>query len=332
MEEAATRHHAHQNTVYHCLFAYYKLGYSKQQLAHIFNKSERTVSNWVKIYEQNGEFHRAKATSGRVFSAEHRTWLLNYYHNHPLAYLDEAQKAFTRFYRIAISKTSVWRIIHEGGLTWKVLERRAMHIKERDVFRFVEELSNINWCHHNLVFLDEPRISVLAFIGINGILDYFNTDGTFDRVEFTKCCQDFVHSPKRLVCQYPGRNSVWIFDGAAIHRDPEIIHYLRSVGVVPIFLPAYCPFFNPIEFLFGFVKRSFQRHYAETSKRDLLPFVVQTFRRYEGFDMGRTFEHCGWKRQGHFDPTGPLSVESRAGPGTTVDERNQDNLGFTEVE
>eukprot|EP00644_Phytophthora_capsici_P005221 jgi/Phyca11/78157/gw1.1.1280.1 len=259
MEEAATRHHAHQNTVYHCLFAYYKLGYSKQQLAHIFNKSERTVSNWVKIYEQNGEFHRAKATSGRVFSAEHRTWLLNYYHNHPLAYLDEAQKAFTRFYRIAISKTSVWRIIHEGGLTWKVLERRAMHIKERDVFRFVEELSNINWWD----FERKPRISVLAFIGINGILDYFNTDGTFDRVEFTK---------------------------------------------------SYCPFFNPIEFLFGFVKRSFQRHYAETSKRDLLPFVVQTFRRYEGFDMGRTFEHCGWKRQGHFDPTGPLSVESRAGP------------------
>lgn len=29
-----------------------------------------------------------------------------------------------------------------------------MHIKEQDVFRFVEELSQINWCYSNLIFLD----------------------------------------------------------------------------------------------------------------------------------------------------------------------------------
>ncbi|KAG1695520.1 hypothetical protein DVH05_028562 [Phytophthora capsici] len=46
-------------------------------------------------------------------------------------------------HHISISKSSVWRIIHDCGLTYKVLERRAMHIKEQDVFRFVEELSNI---------------------------------------------------------------------------------------------------------------------------------------------------------------------------------------------
>jgi len=34
-------------------------------------------------------------------------------------------------------------IIHEGGLTWKVLERRAMHIKEQDVFRFTEKLRHV---------------------------------------------------------------------------------------------------------------------------------------------------------------------------------------------
>ncbi|ETI34763.1 hypothetical protein F441_18676 [Phytophthora nicotianae CJ01A1] len=34
-------------------------------------------------------------------------------------------------------------------------QRRAMHIKEHDVFRFAEELSSIDWSHHNLVFLDE---------------------------------------------------------------------------------------------------------------------------------------------------------------------------------
>jgi hypothetical protein len=45
MEQAVTRQHAHPNTVYHCLIAYYKLSYTKQHLAHIFNKSERTLNN-----------------------------------------------------------------------------------------------------------------------------------------------------------------------------------------------------------------------------------------------------------------------------------------------
>ncbi|KAE9005074.1 hypothetical protein PR001_g17544 [Phytophthora rubi] len=359
MEEVATRQHAHPNTVYHCLYAYYQLGYSKQHLAHIFNKSERTLSNWIKTYEETGAFQRAKSASERTFTAEQRAWLLHYYEEHLLAYLDEVQDAFTKVHRITMSKTSVWRIIHEGGLSWKVLERRAMHIKERDVFRFVEEISHIDWSHQNIVFLDEvsfdnrgmlrrrgyalrgkkvairgdferPRVSILAFIGVNGIIDYFNTEGTFDRVEFTKCCQDFVHS-SGFVRQYPGPNSVWILDGAAIHRHPEIVHYLRSVGIVPIFLPAYCPFFNPIEFLFGYVKRSFQRHYAESSGRDLTPFVVKTFQRFKGFNMANVFEHCGWRVQGFFDPTGLLASERRQESELNQDRRIQDEFDFTEI-
>ncbi|GMF90591.1 unnamed protein product [Phytophthora fragariaefolia] len=206
-----------------------------------------------------------------------------------------------------------------------------------DVFRFVEELSHINWCHSNLVFLDEvsfdnrgmiwkrgyslkgqtiairgafqrkPRVSVLAFMGVNGVIDYYDTQGTLDRVEFVKCCQDFAYSESGSVRQYPGRNSVWILDGASIHRDPDIVHFLRSIGIVPIFLPAYCPFFNPIEFLFGYIKRSFQRHYVESSNRDLLPFVVGIFGRFEIFNMAKVFQHCGWTVQSHFDPSKPMS-------------------------
>ncbi|EGZ21300.1 hypothetical protein PHYSODRAFT_495569, partial [Phytophthora sojae] len=316
IEEAATRQHAHPNTVYHRLYAYYKLGYGKRHLAHIFNKSERTLNNWIKIYEETGVFQWAKTASKRTFSADQLAWLLRYYDQHPLAYLDEAQDAFTRAHHVAISKSSVWRIIREEGLTWKVLERRSMHIKEQEIFRFTEELSHIDWSHQNLEFLDErkPRVTVLVFMGVNRVIDYFNTEGTFDRVEFTKCFQDFVHSSRGNVRQYPGPNSVWILDGAAIPRDPETVRYLRSVGFVVIFLPTYCPFFNPIEFLFGYVKRSFQRHYVESSKRDLLPFIIQTFRRFERFSMGKAFEHCSWRIQGFFDPVGPLSSKK---PSTT---------------
>ncbi|KAG6944723.1 hypothetical protein JG688_00016942 [Phytophthora aleatoria] len=80
---------------------------------------------------------------------------------------------------------------------------------------------------------------------------------TFDRVQFFTCCRDFAYTARGHVRQYPGSNSVWIMDGASIHRDPKIIHFVRSIGIVPIFLPAYCPFVNPIEFMFGYIKQSF---------------------------------------------------------------------------
>ncbi|KAG2905238.1 hypothetical protein PC129_g17969 [Phytophthora cactorum] len=163
-------------------------------------------------------------------------------------------------------------------------------------------------------FQRKPRVSVLAFMGVNGVIDYYDAEGTFDRVEFVKCCSDFASSSRGNLRPYPGSNYVWILDGASIHRHPEIVHFLRSIGIVPIFLPAYCPFFNPIEFMFGYIKRSFQRHYVETSGSDLLPFVVETFERFEQFNMAKVFEHCGWKIHGHLDPTGPLLRENRKVP------------------
>jgi transposase len=225
-----------------------------------------------------------------------------------------------------------------------VLERRAMHIREQDVFQFVEELSNIDCSHHNLVFLDEvsfdnrgiirkrgyslkgqklairgdfqrkPRISVLAFIGVSGLIDCFDTQSTFDRVKFVKCCQDFAYAKRNHVRQYPGSNSVWILDGASIHKHPEIVHFLRSIGIVPIFLPVYWSFCNPIEFMFGYLKRIFQWQYDEKSGRDLLPFAVQAFQRFDTYNMANVFEHCSWKMQGFFDPSVPMSTETRAMP------------------
>eukprot|EP00644_Phytophthora_capsici_P006574 jgi/Phyca11/118488/e_gw1.36.361.1 len=281
MEAAVTRQHAHQNTVFHCLYGYYNLGYTKSSLAHIYNKILKTISNWIRVYDETGTFERAASKTDKKFTESHRKWLFDFYQQRPLSFLDEAQEAFKRAHHISISISSVWRIIHAFGLTWKVLERRAMHIKEKGVFRFVEELSRIDWSYQNLVFLDEvsfdnrgmvrkqgkpsrfgdfsrkPRVSILAFIGVNGIIDYFNTEGTFDRVEFVKCCRSFAFSKRGQVRQYPGPNSVWILDGAGIHRHPDIVHFLRGIGVVPIFLPAYCPFFNPIEYLFGYVKKRF---------------------------------------------------------------------------
>ncbi|TMW67116.1 hypothetical protein Poli38472_012232 [Pythium oligandrum] len=316
------------------------------ELAELYCKSVHTISNWIRTYETLGIYERASSTRKSKYNEDHRKWLFNYFTEKPLSYLDEAQPEFKRVYGHTMSVSTVWRINNEQGLTWKVLERRAMHIKERDVFRFVEELSSIDWSHQNLVFLDEvsfdnrdmvrkrgyslkgktlairgdfqrkPRVSLLAFIGVNGLIDHFDTAGTFDRIKFVECCQTFVHSKRGNV------------DGASIHRHPDIVNYLRSVGVVPISLHAYCPFFNPIEYMFGFIKKSFQRHYDESSGRDLLPYIVVIFESYRHYNMSHVFKRCGWMPQRHFDPSGHLSRDQR----TASSGDGCDRFGFRERE
>ncbi|DAZ92516.1 TPA: hypothetical protein N0F65_012746, partial [Lagenidium giganteum] len=110
-------------TVFHYLYGFYNLGYSRSDLVHVYIKSERAISNWISVYEATGTFQRANSTCDNKFFADHRHWLLKYYQGKPLAYLDEAQREFHRVHRIK-------------------------HC-------LVEELSAVQWNHWNLVFLDE---------------------------------------------------------------------------------------------------------------------------------------------------------------------------------
>ncbi|KAH9121677.1 hypothetical protein AeMF1_006711 [Aphanomyces euteiches] len=167
----------------------------------------------------------------------------------------------------------------------------AIQIHQQDICRFVEELDFIVWSQRNIVFLDEvsfdncgilrrrgnamkgdhvvirgefgrkPRVSLLCFLGADGVIDYFDVERTFDTSSFLQSCCAFAHNGK--VKMYPGSNFLWVLDGAKIHCNEATIMHLRSLGVVPVFLPAYCPFYNPIEYFFGYLKKKFQRSYAE---------------------------------------------------------------------
>lgn len=62
-------------------------------------------------------------------------------------------------------------------------------------------------------FCRRPRLSFLCFLGVEGMLDSFWTEGTFNRANFFDCCREFALR-NRKVHQYPGFYSVWILDGA----------------------------------------------------------------------------------------------------------------------
>lgn len=325
--------HASTNTKYHCLYDYYFLGITRAQLAVIYRKSKSTISSWVEDYEENGLLSfKQREHVFRKFSVHHRQWIVALYYRNPVLYLEECRDLFYQKYQIKISGSSICRILHSGGLTWKTLERRAIQIKEHEILRFCSEMSSFDWDIYHLVFLDEvsldnkgvlrtrgygvkgkrlvyhgefvrrPRASFLCFLGLNGVLDSFETEGTFTRKIFFDCCREFALKNNR-VNRYPGYNSVWIMDGARIHCDLNIILYLRSIGIIPVFLPPYCPFYNPVELIFGMTKSRIRKSYVENKNEKLSLLACETFMGLENYDCREIFKHCGYLPGGTFDPS-----------------------------
>lgn len=230
--------HASSDVVYYCLYGYFFLGERKSKLAKTYNKSKSTISRWVKQYLDNGFYSRNETKKLATFNDEHRTWLLELYDKNPTIYLHEAKICFIKKFQLAISASSICRILHHAGYSWKTLERRAIQIREDDITRFFFEMSSIPWDLSSLVFLDEvafdnrgmlrkkgygvkggrlvhtgefvrkPRISLLCFLGQSGLQASYQTEGTFTRLIFFNYIRDFALSNK--VQTYPGSNQKYV--------------------------------------------------------------------------------------------------------------------------
>lgn len=329
--QKVTAQHSSDDVKYHALYGYYFLGFNKAKLAQIYHKDFKTIANWISKYESTGEVSRN--ISSRLptkFDAEKQEWLLDLYRKNRILFLEEAKLEFERKFHMTISASYICRILHKNNFSWKTLEIRAIQIKDKEIEKFFYELKAVEWHFSNLLFLDEvsidnrglvrskgygivgkrilfrgefvrkPRMSMLAFLGQKGIVEVYQTEGTFTRLKFFEYCKDFALGG---LCQmYPGKHCVWILDGAKIHIHPAIIRYLRSLGIIPIFLPPYCPFFNPIEIIFGIVKKHLQKKFGKSTK-NLEKLVHQEFMNMRNFDCTKIFKKCGYVNSGKFDPS-----------------------------
>ena len=223
-------------------------------------------------------------------------------------------------------------------MTYKAVKYWAIQISTKEVVRYTKELLLKEWFPENLVFIDKvsfdnrkmirkrgfgtkgtsvfyrseykrmPRISLLCMLGINGLLDIYKTDGTFNRKKVADNLKDFALNNKRVTA-WPGPHSLWIMDGATIHCDPWLIIMLRDLGIIVLFLPAYCPFFNPIEFIFGYVKSLMKRYHKEgCSKEEYNKEVFECMDHYIDYNCNEIFAKCGYTASG-FDPATAFSID-----------------------
>lgn len=207
---------ASENTIYHVLYGYFFRGLTIKCLSEMYNKDRTTISRWIKKYEETGDVKRKKSLMAtyRKFDEHQRAWLVNLYKHRPVLHQNEAAFLFFEKFHTQISTSSISTILSEAGLTWKVLERHAIQIQVDDILRFSNELLCFPWLLENLVFLDEvgfdnksmlrkkgyamkgqkliyrsefvrkPRTSLLCFIGVHGLLNCYETEGTFTRLKF----------------------------------------------------------------------------------------------------------------------------------------------------
>ncbi|KAJ3196620.1 Serine kinase [Irineochytrium annulatum] len=288
---------AHENTIYHCLYMYYFLGMSKAQLAKQFAKSKSTISEWIQKYESRGDVTRMQSMKDlyRKVPVARRQWLLDLYRDEPILYLKEAKRRYLHEFGEEISASTIWRVLHDGGLTWKTLERRAIQISDIEILRYSRELREVPWILENLVFLDEvsfdnrdmfrhhgyaikgerliqrgefnrkARVSMLCFCGMNGFLDIVVTDGTFTRLEFARGC-----------------------------RSPT------------------ASFFNPIEVLFGLVKRRAQEFFGQNStRRPSRVILLEVMQQFMNYPMDDIYRKCGYVGNGIFNPSAGFEREKQ---------------------
>ncbi|OWY98173.1 hypothetical protein PHMEG_00031125 [Phytophthora megakarya] len=110
-----------------------------------------------------------------------------------------------------------------------------MRIKEADVFWFIEELRHINWCHANLILLDEVSFDIRGMIRKRG----YSLKG-----QTVAICGDFQRKSRVSVLAFMGvtvilhtqRGGMYISISVLIRCGSLTVHRVTA----PYFLAAIC--------------------------------------------------------------------------------------------
>ncbi|KAJ8578499.1 hypothetical protein ON010_g706 [Phytophthora cinnamomi] len=209
-------------------------------------------------------------------------FVANYVKVHPRFYMEELQTALRQRFGAGTSGFSasdlVRLLIFDLGLSRKVLERRAREVVPREIEDFLAKMKCWYKYPEQLVFVDETskngldsmrryawsargsravvrvpfsrgkRVNILAACDVSGFLLWNCTRVTYTRVEFDRA---FMQEVVPKLNPWPLPRSIAVIDNARIHMYGELEAAVHACGAVLLYLPPYCPQFNPIEIMFG---------------------------------------------------------------------------------
>jgi len=92
--------------------------------------------------------------------------------------------------------------------------------------------------------------SVLSAVSRDVPVYWSKRVGSFDKISFLDTLKSFSFS----------RGTVLLLDNVAFHHSKVVKEYAQEQGLHLLYVPAYSPWFNPIEGVFSVVKRHFYSH------------------------------------------------------------------------
>lgn len=252
--------------------------------------SKSTVARWIRLFERCGRVapDRTRRTCSR-WPPEVTHYVSKYAKSNPTFLIEELQVEMRARFP-ALRNTSLSTICralrHDLKLSRKRLEKRARESRQADVLEYVAKCEKVITCADQCVFVDETskdgrdanrrygrslrgspcivktpftrgkRVSVLAAMDVNGFFASHSTSGTFDRIRFHEAMKAAIIP---FLNPYPLPRSIVVLDNAKIHMCPELEEAINAVGATIIYLPPYCPQFNPIEVGFSMFKRKINK-------------------------------------------------------------------------
>ena len=218
---------------------------------------------------------------------------------------------------VSVGKTTIWRTAQKAGLSYqKISYKPAVVFTRRIINERRQYAQRIHECADQEVwFLDESgfnlhiaplrcwstsgetpvqavapnrgkNISLLMCISSDGIQLQELHEGAFTATEFVVFLQS-------LAARFPEvlRGEVClIMDNARIHHAEIVGRYLEENGIRHDYLPPYSPDLNPIENVFGALKRIFRRQGVVQTKALLRRRIVSVINEMNlELDMSRFY-------------------------------------------
>ena len=231
----------------------------------------------------------------------------------PGIYLLEIQRELSDLMLVDVNIATICRFLCNNGFSRQKLRHVALQqdaflreqyvmdvsVYNADMFVFVDEtgadrrnslrkygysLRGRPAIDHSLLVRGE-RVSAIACMSVNGLLDVKTVRGTCDGDTF----YDFVHThlmPHLMPFNGINPHSVVVLDNCSIHHVVEVKRMLEEIGVLVHYLPPYSPDFNPIEEAFSKVKYQLRAENDDTN--DIETILLKCFTTITIEDC------CGW--------------------------------------
>lgn len=276
---------------------YYSKISRKIKKEHNITVSRHTISNWIKNKNNIFNSRLKREYFNDFIKNNHQTitrksklkqinleLISKYINFYPTASRQEIRTYIYNDFKILISLSSVTNIIKKLKLTRKKINYQIIknidYLKELNKKRLEYKEYFKNKHMSKLIFIDEvgfgvstlkdkglstkgkpiympdknksvKNISMIMSINSNEIIEYDMYDEPIDSFKFYSFINKII---KKLKCD----NYTFIFDNVSFHHNKETLKLITESKNHYIFTPPYSPNFNPIENVFGIIKKNYK--------------------------------------------------------------------------